>query len=292
VRYGNFAKAAQAINITQSGLSRSIKTLEELLGMTVLIRNARGVEPTAFGVALIPHAKAILNERDRALHELLTLKQKQLGSLRLGMTPNFAHHFVGEVIHEFLTAKPDVDVVVRQESFPILMEKLQVVELDVVIALQGALPIEHDLVVEPLFVSKSTVYVRSDHPLALMDHVGVHELAAHPWAMLDGAGFQGAFLAFFRDHGLPMPRQMVLTNSMSSLKRSVLLSPLLTVLPTPFAQAEVASGLLKALKVPAPAGIVDAVLIYRQTKERNAALRTLIDIIRKMAAAESKASAP
>ena len=93
VRHGNFAKAADDVNITQSGLSRSIKTLEDVLGLPVLVRNARGVEATKFGAALVPHAKAILNERERALEKLLAIRQQHLGSVRLGVTPQFRPSF-------------------------------------------------------------------------------------------------------------------------------------------------------------------------------------------------------
>ena len=51
---GNFSKAAQALNFTQSGVSHAVQSLEDELGVTLLSRNRGGVVLTADGRALLP----------------------------------------------------------------------------------------------------------------------------------------------------------------------------------------------------------------------------------------------
>ena len=53
---GNYLRAAEAMHISQSALSRSIQSLEATLGVTLFDRSNRRVEPTEFGRLLIEHA--------------------------------------------------------------------------------------------------------------------------------------------------------------------------------------------------------------------------------------------
>ena len=54
VELGSFTAAARALNFTQSGVSHAISSLEEELGVTLLVRSHGGVTPTADGRALMP----------------------------------------------------------------------------------------------------------------------------------------------------------------------------------------------------------------------------------------------
>src|SRR4051794_17899915 len=53
VQAGSMSKAAALLNTTQSAVSRSIADLERTIGVRLLDRNAQGVEPTAYGSALL-----------------------------------------------------------------------------------------------------------------------------------------------------------------------------------------------------------------------------------------------
>src|SRR5581483_7523769 len=62
VRHGGFVRAAQEVYVTQSALSQQITRLESELGLALLRRGPRGVEPTPAGVEFLAHARAILGE--------------------------------------------------------------------------------------------------------------------------------------------------------------------------------------------------------------------------------------
>ena len=55
VEKGSFTAAAREMNFTQSGVSHAISSLEEELGVTLLVRSHGGVTPTADGRALMPY---------------------------------------------------------------------------------------------------------------------------------------------------------------------------------------------------------------------------------------------
>ena len=70
-RYRNYARAAEALHLSQPALSRSIAGLESALGVGLFHRTRQGIEPTAFGALLLSRGGALLSdaaelERERA----------------------------------------------------------------------------------------------------------------------------------------------------------------------------------------------------------------------------------
>ena len=100
-QFGNLARAAEETNISQSGLSRSIKSLETRLGVPLLVRGPAGVAPTEFGLGLIERARVILNEISRAKDLLKEIEAGEVGEVTIGATHNYAHFVLPEVAAKF-----------------------------------------------------------------------------------------------------------------------------------------------------------------------------------------------
>jgi len=288
VRYGNIAAAADKLHITQSGLSRSINNLETTLGLQLLKRNPRGVEPTPFGVNLMPRAQAILNERDRAVEELNAVRKAQSGIVKVGVTLNFTHYLAPETIAQYVGERKGVDVVVETGAFPDLVEALQLAEVDFVFGLIGAHPDKSQFKVEYLFDSHSAVLCRPSHPLAGLRKVSPAQIGEAGWAMLNGASFQAAFAEYFMVRSLSVPRQILRTNSIAFLKRSVARLDLLTILPEPVVEQEVADGALVKLPVDTPAGVASVGIVTREDEILTPAVQGLIGVFRSLAGPAAK----
>ncbi|HEY9573756.1 MAG TPA: LysR family transcriptional regulator, partial [Pusillimonas sp.] len=67
---GTITKGAQRSHITLASASERVKGMEESLGVALLIRDRRGVQPTSAGRALLHHARAVLQQMDRMHGEL------------------------------------------------------------------------------------------------------------------------------------------------------------------------------------------------------------------------------
>lgn len=78
VSHGSFGRAAQEIYVTQSALSQQIARLEEELGLTLLYRGPKGVEPTPAGLEFLDHARAILGR----VSEARAVVDDHLGAIR------------------------------------------------------------------------------------------------------------------------------------------------------------------------------------------------------------------
>ena len=65
VQSGSMGKAAQRLNLFQPAVSKSIADLEQALGVRLLDRSRRGVEPTQYGLALARRGAAAFDELKR-----------------------------------------------------------------------------------------------------------------------------------------------------------------------------------------------------------------------------------
>lgn len=84
--YGSFARAADALNVTQSAISSQIVALETTLGVQLFDRNRRPPQLTAFGKVALRHAQTIVAQHDELL-ETLGAGRSSSAELRLGAIP-------------------------------------------------------------------------------------------------------------------------------------------------------------------------------------------------------------
>src|SRR5258708_40134659 len=63
---GSFLKASVRLHVAQPALGQQMSTLEEELGVRLLLRSSRGVTPTSAGKIFLEHAKVVLSDGERA----------------------------------------------------------------------------------------------------------------------------------------------------------------------------------------------------------------------------------
>ena len=232
VQCGNLVRAADQCNISQSGLSRSIRSLEERLGLQLLIRQSKGVEPTIFGLSVVRRARLILNEVTRSLDELRAIEASEIGDVSFGVTQNYGYYLIPEVLAELNKTHPAVRINVLTGGFLDILEQLKTGSIDFAFGLLGPIDSCDQITVEALRDHHSRVVGRSSHPLAQKTgEVTPEELGAARWATLRGEGFQRIFTDYFSSRGLRPPTQVVRTDSIALIRQLVGNSDMLAVLP-------------------------------------------------------------
>lgn len=107
----SFSKAADALYISQSVLSKHIQELEEELGSPVLIRNTHGVALTEAGKVLLKEAPELIDKCDSALRRLRSRNSWSKGSVRVGIAMEFAYsNHIRRFFRTFSTQYPDVEL--------------------------------------------------------------------------------------------------------------------------------------------------------------------------------------
>jgi DNA-binding transcriptional LysR family regulator len=194
-----FTRAAALTGVSQSGLSAAIRSLEDELGTSLFTRTTRRVEPTDAGLALLPHARVMLEQATAARDAVVQASRELSGTLRLGAEQCLGLVDVGALLERFHRRYPHVEIEFTQDGSHALLAMVREGELDV--ALVAATEHLGGLVQTELGREPLVVLLPPEHPLAGRSSLGWRDLAAedfidfHPsWALrpLNDAAFAAA----------------------------------------------------------------------------------------------------
>ncbi|WP_436940518.1 LysR family transcriptional regulator [Staphylococcus xylosus] len=97
----NITSAATKLYISQPSLSYKINTLEQELGVPLLIRSKKGIRFTAQGSHLVDYAKKTLNGFNKMKDYLRSIDNEDEGVIRLGVSQNLARYDLPELLSSF-----------------------------------------------------------------------------------------------------------------------------------------------------------------------------------------------
>ncbi len=130
---GSFSAAAEALGMTQSGVSQHIAALEREIGLAVVRRGTRPIELTEAGSALTRHATGILARLDVAEQELAEIAGRRQGRLRFGCFPTVLGTLMPAAFARFRRLHPDVRLTVVDDHLHRLVPRLENGELDLAV---------------------------------------------------------------------------------------------------------------------------------------------------------------
>lgn len=125
-----FTRAAAMCGVSQSGLSAAIRALEDELGTRLFTRTTRRVEPTEAGLALLPHARALLDEAAAGRDAVVRASRELRGTLRIGAEQCLGVVDVPPLLERFRRRYPQVDIAFTQAGSHELVAGVRAGELD------------------------------------------------------------------------------------------------------------------------------------------------------------------
>ena len=129
-RHRSFARAAEELLITPSGLSVLIRELERQLGFRLFDRTTRQVTLTAFGSELIAVTEASLNALDAAMSRIEQSAKGQVRWISIGTTPWLAANVLPPAIKQFRERRPDLHVRLFDGWLDEIQQRVQAGKLD------------------------------------------------------------------------------------------------------------------------------------------------------------------
>jgi len=249
-RAGGVGAAAKSLSLTQPAITRSLKRLEQQLGVALFVRHSTGMEITPFGRTLIPYAETLESETERILEEISVLNGAAAGLARVGIVPSVAANLLPQAIARTLAASPGVQVRVVEATGNQLVSAVIRGELDFAVAGLPHDPIDGHVLVSPLLEDEVSIVARTDHALMGERNLSVAKLREYPWAMPEkGNVIWAGFHTMFQRAGLETPRAAVSANSVHTLKAIVASTDFLTMLARVTIALEERSGLLAAVNL-------------------------------------------
>jgi DNA-binding transcriptional LysR family regulator len=130
LKRGSFSAAADALSYTQSAVSQAIARLESEVGATLVVRDRRGVRPTAAGATLVEHAEAIFAQIDAAETELAAVLGVRGGRLRVASFPSAGSTLMPLAVATFRRGHPDVALTLAEGEPEEIGPRLRAGEFD------------------------------------------------------------------------------------------------------------------------------------------------------------------
>ncbi|MFV0370303.1 MAG: LysR family transcriptional regulator [Azonexus sp.] len=174
-KQGSMTAAADALCLTQSALSHSMKKLEQQLGADIWLREGRRLRLTQAGRHLLGVAGRVLPQLALAEARLQQFAQGERGTLRIGMECHPCYQWLLKIVAPYLAAWPDVDVDVKQKFQFGGIGALFAYEIDLLVTPDPLF--KPGLHFEPVFDYEQVLVVDRAHPLAGMAFVEPAQLA-------------------------------------------------------------------------------------------------------------------
>ena len=182
VEYGSFTKAAEALNYSQSGISRMINDLEAEWKLSLLERGRSGVRLTSEGLKLLPYAKSVCNEYLKLQTQIDELHGLQSGLIRIGTFSSVATHWLPNIIKAFQKKYPNVDYELLLGDYTEIESWILEGRVDC-----GFLRLPTHSKLETIFLEqdKLLVILPENHSLADCDRFPVKALGEDPFMLLE-----------------------------------------------------------------------------------------------------------
>ena len=229
---GSLRQAAEKLRLSQPALSRSIRELEHELGVKLLERTPLGVEPTAYGKAVILRSKIVDSELRQAKDDIAHLQAATRGDLRIGATPVAAFSLLPAVLAQLKRSRPQVRVSITDGMGSSLFKQLRQGEFDFVFGRIDEAIDPHEFSADVLFNDSLVVVARRDHPLGKARAASKANWDDIEWILPSGDNpARTAFQQTFYTRTGKTPRCTIDSNSFVTMLTSISQTDLLGIAP-------------------------------------------------------------
>jgi len=226
----SMAKAAERLAVSRPVVSRTVGDLERALNVQLLDRTPQGVEPTAYGEALLRHSATVFDGLRQSVEEMHILSDPGKGCLRVGFSEVPASGLVPAAIDRLIQRFPRMRVETQQGNAPTVIEHLKARRCELaVVRLSG---IDPEVTAEPLYHESLFVVVGRSNRWATRRRVMLGELIGEPWILSrqevlpDGPAWKA-----FRAAGVDLPEKAVISDSMNLRHGLLTTGRYLTLIP-------------------------------------------------------------
>jgi DNA-binding transcriptional LysR family regulator len=256
VQRGSMAKAAAQLGVSQPAVSEVISDLEHTLGVRLLDRSPRGVEPTTYGRALLKRATVAFDELKQSIRDIEFLADPSVGEVQLGCAEATASGLLPPFLIEFMQQYPGVTPHVKPLATPTLeLAALRDRSLDFILArFRGSPDGENDdLEIETLFDDHLVIAAGTHNRWTARRKIELAELVGEPWVMTPPNTWNTMILSeAFRAKGLDAPKPCLVSFSVHLRANMLERGPFLAPFPASIMRMNASEFALKTLPVELP----------------------------------------
>jgi DNA-binding transcriptional LysR family regulator len=216
VNRGSMAKGAAHLGMSQPAVSEAVANLEGTLGVRLLDRSPRGIEPTIYARALLKRGEVIFDELKQGMRDIEFLASPTAGEVRIGAPESLMAGFVPAIIEQLLRRYPKVSVSViaaqpGEQEFRELRER----SVDLLLGRLFRPVSEDDVTADVLCQDGFRVVAGADSRWARRRKVALPELINERWISFAAGSLVNSYIEeAFRANDLEVPKHNVTSFSM------------------------------------------------------------------------------
>jgi DNA-binding transcriptional LysR family regulator len=236
VERGSFSRAAEALAISQSAVSRGVQELERQLDTALLDRLHRAIALTEAGEVLAAHGRQILELERAAELSLAELRGLERGRLAIGASSSIGIYMLPPLLGAFHRRYPHIELFLDIGNTQQIVSHLLAHQLDVAFV-EG--PTEaHGLMIAPWREDELAVIAAPEHPLVARAPIMSAELSGWPFVLRErGSGTREVMEAALGAGGIAITVAMEL-GSTEAVKQAVTAGLGLSIVSTATIQLE------------------------------------------------------
>lgn len=183
-KHKSFSIAAEELCISQSSLSKQIKSLETELNVELFNRGSRNISLTSAGNHFLTHANDLLTTHNKILEDMSFFISSSELSLSIGATPLLAQYGIISLISSFNKKFPNINIDIRENDDQKLLTSINSSEIDLAFIHSNSIDETlYNLV--PIFKDQLVLVVSKSHKFANKDSISICELCHETFILLN-----------------------------------------------------------------------------------------------------------
>jgi DNA-binding transcriptional LysR family regulator len=176
----NVSKAAGKLRVSQPGISRQIRDLEDEIGFALFERSAKSIRLTAAGKAFLAGARELLQQSEAFVKKARAVAAGSTEEINVGYAPSLTVQLLPPILRAFQEQLPQVRVALYDLSSDEMMTQLAQKKLQVVLTVPPSGKMSRGLAVKELARYATVVAVAPNHPFAKLKAIVLKQVASEP----------------------------------------------------------------------------------------------------------------
>ncbi|MGC4025075.1 MAG: pca operon transcription factor PcaQ [Mesorhizobium sp.] len=249
-RQKSVMRAAELLHVSQPAVTKTIRELEEILGVPLVVRDGRGIRISRYGDVFLRHAGATLTALRQAVDSVSQEISRAGPPVRVGALPTVSVRIMPKAMSAFLAEGTGSPVKIVTGENAVLLEQLRVGELDLVVGRLAAPDKMTGLSFEHLYSERVLFVVRAGHPLTKSDTDIFGSFGNYPVLMPTTNSIIRPFVErFLIANGVPTLPNQIETVSDAFGRAFLRSNDAIWIISEGVVAADIADGLLVALPI-------------------------------------------
>lgn len=276
---GSFTRASEALHVTQSTLTATIKQLEEQAGLKLFDRTTRRVLLTGEGESFLPVAEKLISDFDTAFNDLKATTSQQKGQVGIAASPSMIGRILPEIIKSYHFEHPLIGIYLRDDNANGIEKRVLDNDVDFGIGSNHSnLP---ELNYQTVLIDSYGVVLPSSHPLSCQKELSWEAIAALPQVHLtEDTGTRAQLYSLKREFNLDLRLSgpLIEVSTPAGLAEMIETGLGVSLLPA-LAASTSAFANLKFIPLKAPCLEREICIISRQGRSLSPAAESLLALV-------------